>query len=147
MTINDVAQASGLTTTVIRYYEKRGLVGPIARGPGGGRLYSVRDLHILRFIARLRAVGYSINETIELLGLWRDRSRSSHKLRAAAAGHAQDLMAKATAMGEVIDVFIELAVSWDRGEQRDYPELKDAPAGGLSTGHHLPVLRYIGRGH
>lgn len=147
MTINEVAEASGLTTRVIRYHERKGLVGPIARSAGGHRIYSSRDLHALRFIARLRTVGYSLGETEKLLELWRDGTSGNYKLRTTAVGHAQELMAKATAMSDVVEVFIELVVSLDRGEQGHYPVLKDPPAGGRSTDHHLGVLRYIGRGH
>lgn len=149
MNICKVAAASGVSMRMIRYYEKKGLLGPIKRSDSGNRIYSIRDVHFLEFIRCVRGLGYSMTEIRDLLGLWLDRTREPHELKAAAAELARDLSLKATAIGQVIDVFIELTESLKQDNRLDYPKLKKSsdtlqPA---SNQCGYDDLRYIGRGH
>jgi DNA-binding transcriptional MerR regulator len=43
-TIQQVANATGLTVHAVRYYEKVGLLAPIQRAGNGHRRYSVEDI-------------------------------------------------------------------------------------------------------
>jgi MerR family transcriptional regulator, copper efflux regulator len=46
-------------------------------------------VHELRFIKRARSLGFPIKQIDELLDLWRDKRRSSRKVRAVAERHKQ----------------------------------------------------------
>lgn len=66
--IQAVADAVGLTTRSIRYYEEIGLMKPAARSEGAYRLYDADDVARLRFIKALRdETGFSLAEIGQLL--------------------------------------------------------------------------------
>ena len=86
MKIADVAQASGLSAKTIRYYEDIGLVHPM-RSENGYRAFVETDVHKLRFLARARSLGFSIEECRTLLSLYEDRARASADVKALAEAH------------------------------------------------------------
>ena len=94
MNIGTAAKASGVSAKMIRHYESLGLMPRAARSESGYRQYTDRDVHVLRFIARSRDLGFSIAEIGELLGLWQNRRRSSSQVKALALRHIADLDAK-----------------------------------------------------
>ncbi len=94
MNIGQAAEASGVTAKMIRYYESIGLIEAPARTEAGYRVYDMHDIHALRFIKRARNLGFSIEETAELLALWHDKSRASADVKAFAMQHVHDLEAK-----------------------------------------------------
>src|SRR5215212_4639858 len=66
--IQEVAEALGLTTRTIRYYEELGLLEPVARSEGAYRLYDEDDVERLAFIKGLRDdAGFSLAEIGQLL--------------------------------------------------------------------------------
>ena len=93
MNIGDAAQRSGLPPKTIRYYEDIGLLRPSRRG-NGFRDYGEREVNELRFLARARALGFTVEECRHLLDLWRDRERPSAAVREAASRHIADIRAK-----------------------------------------------------
>ena len=93
MNIGQAAEWSGLPTKTIRYYEDVGLLQP-ARRANGFRDYGDRDVHDLRFIARARGLGFSVEQCRHLLDLYRDRSRASAEVRQVAADHIEVIRAK-----------------------------------------------------
>ena len=44
LSIDEVAQRSGLTAHTLRYYERIGLIAPIHRASGGQRRYAASDM-------------------------------------------------------------------------------------------------------
>lgn len=65
--IGDVAEAVGLSLRTIRYYEEMGLVLPSSRSKGGFRLYTDGDVARLRVIKRMKPLGFSIEDMLDLL--------------------------------------------------------------------------------
>ena len=61
-TIADAAKTSGLSAHALRYYERAGLLDPIARDESGHRRYRDEDLDRIRFLTKLRATGMPIRE-------------------------------------------------------------------------------------
>lgn len=55
MRISEAAAQSGLGVDTIRYYEKEGLLGTIARGQDGHRVFSAENLRWLQLFEKLRA--------------------------------------------------------------------------------------------
>jgi DNA-binding transcriptional MerR regulator len=55
LTIKEAAMRTGLSAHTLRYYERAGLIAPVARAPGGRRRYAVSDLDWIGFLLRLRA--------------------------------------------------------------------------------------------
>lgn len=94
MDIGQASRSSGVSVKMIRHYEAIGLLPKVARTLANYRVYSANDVHVLRFIRRARDLGFSMEEIRELLGLWRNKSRSSAAVKQIASRHVQDLKAK-----------------------------------------------------
>lgn len=60
--IAELAQAAGVSARTIRYYGELGLLEAEARGPGGRRRFGADALDRLRFIARLKQLGMTLDE-------------------------------------------------------------------------------------
>lgn len=82
-TISQVAARTGFTASALRFYERAGLLHP-DRSDAGYRLFDDRAVDRLRFIARGKRLGLSLDEITELVDLW-DGDRCApvaHRLRA-----------------------------------------------------------------
>jgi DNA-binding transcriptional MerR regulator len=62
MNIREFALHTGLTAHTLRYYERIGLMGEVARGGNGHRVYGPQDAMWVDFLHRLRETGMSIRE-------------------------------------------------------------------------------------
>lgn len=71
MRIGDVARRTGLTVRTIRYYEELGLLESVKRMENGLRVYTADDVRRLRFVQRLKVLGLSLQEMLELEQLYR----------------------------------------------------------------------------
>ena len=70
LTIQEVSRRSGLSEPTLRYYEKIGLLGPIARDESSGhRRYSAAGLQTAQTLACLRVAGTSVEEMRRYLRL------------------------------------------------------------------------------
>jgi DNA-binding transcriptional MerR regulator len=67
LSISDVAAASGLRPSALRYYEEAGLISPAGRR-GGRRIYGPAVLSRLAFVALAQEVGFTVREIAALLG-------------------------------------------------------------------------------
>jgi MerR family transcriptional regulator, redox-sensitive transcriptional activator SoxR len=65
--IGEVSRRTGLTISAIRYYEQRGLVGPLAR-EGGRRRFEPGAVYRLRVITEVQQAGFTLEEIRVLLG-------------------------------------------------------------------------------
>jgi MerR family transcriptional regulator, redox-sensitive transcriptional activator SoxR len=73
--ISDVAQATGLQSSALRYYEKVGLIAPAGRA-GGRRQYDPSVLRRLAAIALLQEAGFTIAEVRDVIGAGNDAWRA-----------------------------------------------------------------------
>lgn len=68
-TIGTLAKQAGVNVETIRYYQHRGLVAEPDRPLGGIRRYTSAHARRLRFIKEAQALGFSLEEVADLLGL------------------------------------------------------------------------------
>jgi len=94
MNIGQAAAASGVTAKMIRHYEESGLIRAPRRTTSNYRSYSDNDVHVLRFVKRARALGFSMADIKTLLSLWQDKSRSSSAVKRVARTHIDELERK-----------------------------------------------------
>jgi Cu(I)-responsive transcriptional regulator len=127
MNIGEAARRSGLPPKTIRYYEQIGLVAP-GRRDNAYRDYADRDVHELRFVARARALGFSVEECRRLLALYRDRTRSSADVREAAERHLDQVRTKIAALREMERTLTRLIESCQGDDKPDCPILDDLAA-------------------
>jgi len=64
--IGELANLLELSPRTIRYYEEIGLLNSIKRVEGGKRIYTDKDLQRLKFITRLKHLGLTLSEMLEL---------------------------------------------------------------------------------
>jgi DNA-binding transcriptional MerR regulator len=64
--IGELAKLLELSTRTIRYYEEIGLLNSIKRVEGGKRIYTDKDFQRLKFITRLKHLGLTLSEMLEL---------------------------------------------------------------------------------
>jgi MerR family mercuric resistance operon transcriptional regulator len=67
-TITQLAEAAGVPTTTLRYYERVGLLEAEGRSEGNYRLYTDESLRRLRFVRAAQAVGFTLEDVKALLG-------------------------------------------------------------------------------
>jgi Cu(I)-responsive transcriptional regulator len=106
MKISEVASHCGLSAKTIRYYEEIGLIEPASRGTNGYREYDGSALGQLQFLARARDVGFGLEESRQLLGLFKDSARQSVHARAMVlekSGQLGEKIEKLQAMREVLN--------------------------------------------
>jgi len=123
MNIGAAAQASGVSAKMIRHYESLGLMPKAGRTAAGYRQYTDNDVHVLRFIARSRDLGFAIPEIAELLNLWQNRRRSSAQVKALAERHIADLDAKVRELLEMRATLAHLAHCCHGDSRPDCPIL------------------------
>lgn len=75
--IAEVADRSGFTPATLRYYEDIGLLAPVGRTAAGYRVYDDSSIERLRFIARAKQLGCTLDEVADLGAAW-DGGRCQH---------------------------------------------------------------------
>jgi DNA-binding transcriptional MerR regulator len=62
MRIGELAKATGITPSRIRFYEAQGLLAPAARQTNGYRNYSAEAAGLLKIIANAQRAGFSLEQ-------------------------------------------------------------------------------------
>jgi DNA-binding transcriptional MerR regulator len=79
-TIGELARAFGITTRAIRFYEDKGLLQPARNGQK--RIYGPRDRVRLKLILRGKRLGFSLQESRELIDMYSPDADNRDQLRA-----------------------------------------------------------------
>lgn len=69
MKIGELAKRAAVPIDTVRYYEREGLIPVPVRRASGYRDYVDSDVDRLRFMRRAKALGFTLQEIRELLGL------------------------------------------------------------------------------
>lgn len=125
MNIGETAKGSGVSAKMIRHYEAIGLIGAAQRTGAGYRIYNERDVQVLQFIHRGRALGFSLEQIRTLLALWQDKQRASKDVRAMARQHIDELDRKIADMQAMRRTLETLATRCHGDERADCPILDD----------------------
>lgn len=91
MNIGEAAAAAGVTPKMIRHYESLGMIPDVHRTESGYRVYSSREVAMLRFIRQARTLGFPVKQVEDLLALWRDEHRASREVKQIAQQQLQEL--------------------------------------------------------
>ena len=117
MNIGEASRKSGLTPKMIRRYEKMGIIPKPIRADSGYRVYDQEDINTLLFINRSRSLGFSLKDIKQLIGLWKNKKRSSSHVKKIAINHLNELNEKLdqiNKMASAINVLIESCSGDDR---------------------------------
>ncbi|MDR7150964.1 DNA-binding transcriptional MerR regulator [Hydrogenophaga palleronii] len=94
LTIGTLAKRVGLAVSALRYYEEVGLIPPALRRESGHRVYPESVQGVLILIRHCRDLGFSIEETRELVTLSTSSERDCVEARAIAQAHLTAVRAK-----------------------------------------------------
>ncbi|MFO1415037.1 MAG: Cu(I)-responsive transcriptional regulator [Burkholderiales bacterium] len=125
--IGEAAAASGVSAKMIRHYEDVGLIPKARRTESGYRVYTDDDVQRLRFVRQARDLGFPTERIADLLGLWQDRRRPSHRVKALALDHIRDLDARLAQM-QAMKAALETLVACCHGDDRPQCPILDSLA-------------------
>jgi len=124
MNIKFAAEHTGLPAKTIRYYEDIGLIKP-GRDTNGYRMFVEPEIHKLTFLARSRALGFSIEDCRALLDLYEDGERASSDVKDIANQHLAKIEGKISDLRAMQETLTHL-VSECAGDARpDCPILEN----------------------
>lgn len=103
MQISEVAKEFGLTTDTLRYYEREGLIGPIAKGKNGIRNYTEDDIKRIQFVKCMRVAGLEISFLKRYLQLFEGGDNTLKERREILVEQKKILKEKLDAMQEAYD--------------------------------------------
>ncbi len=98
LSIEAVARRTGLTPDTLRYYERIGLIAPIARASGGQRRYAAADIAWIEFLLRLRTTHMPIGKMLAFARLRGAGDSTVSDRRALLEAHLTDVLAEMEAM-------------------------------------------------
>ena len=110
LTIQQVAQTTGLSVHTLRYYERCDLIAPIHRASNGHRRYSAQDIRWIQFLTKLRMTGMPIRQIQQYAMLLRQQPDAVQARRALLEAHRQTVVENLQELQEnlaVIDWKIE----------------------------------------
>ena len=125
MNISEASRGSGVSAKAIRYYESINLITPARRAGNGYRDFNGDDVHMLRFIARARGLGFSVLEVADLLALYKDKSRASAQVRGLAEKAIARMDEKITELQSISMVLSDLVARCQGNDRPDCPILDD----------------------
>lgn len=92
LTIKEVSQRTGLSAHTLRYYERIGLIAPVARA-GGQRRYAAADMDWLDFLLRLRTTGMPIQRMLTFARLRSEGNVTAQARRELLEAHLSEVLA------------------------------------------------------
>jgi MerR family copper efflux transcriptional regulator len=125
MNIGEIAARTGLPAKTVRYYEEIGLLPAPPRSDGNYRVYGERELRVLSFISRARALGFSLKEVAALLQLWHDRDRASAEVRSLAERHIVEIDRKLAELRAIRGTLADLVHRCHGDDRPDCPIIDD----------------------
>jgi Cu(I)-responsive transcriptional regulator len=123
MNIGEASKATGISVKMLRYYEEIGLVRAALRSLSGYRVYSDKNIAMLRFVRRARDLGFQVKQIGALLDLWQDGSRASADVKALAIDHVRELEQRRRELDEMIATLEHLAHHCHGDDRPDCPIL------------------------
>jgi DNA-binding transcriptional MerR regulator len=114
LSIREVAARTGITTHTLRYYERIGLVQPVARAKSGHRRYGEGDLRWLELVKKLHATDMPIRRMLEYARLVRRGESTVAARRALLDAHRQDVEERLGRMRESLGAIKRKIAYYDR---------------------------------
>ncbi len=108
MKIGELSKKTGVTIDTIRYYEQRNLIPLAARTASGYRQYSDNDVSRLKFIMQTKELGFTLEETGQLLAL---RAGDGHcaEVRTVAKAKACEIEVRIHKLSQMSQILLTLA--------------------------------------
>jgi DNA-binding transcriptional MerR regulator len=122
MRIGEVADAVGVATQTVRFYERKGLLPEPRRGPNGYRQYDASSVTCLEFIHSGQAAGLSLAEIATILDLRREGASPCAHVHSLLATKLLDVQARQRELA-ILEAELEDLIS--RSQQLDPTDCTD----------------------
>jgi DNA-binding transcriptional MerR regulator len=126
--VGELAARAGVGVQTLHYYERLGLLPPPNRSGANYRLYPPAALRRVHFIKQAQALGFTLEEIKEILGL-RERGRAPCRCVAdVARKHLRDLDARSAVLRAFRKSLAAVVPRWEKetsGERRCAGEFCD----------------------
>jgi len=118
MKIGELSKQSGVSIDTIRYYEQRGLIPEARRTASGYRQYSAEDVSRLKFIVQTKELGFTLEETGQLLALRTDDCNCA-EVRAVAEAKANEIAVRIRKLSQMRQILLSLAEQCEASSDTD----------------------------
>ncbi|MHA1597882.1 MAG: MerR family transcriptional regulator [Alphaproteobacteria bacterium] len=121
MTRGELARLTGCTIEKVLYYEKTGLLPEPPRAANGYRIYD--DIHVrqMRFVIRLRDLGFTIDEVRAMLVLVESGDYSCDEIRERTTVHLKSVRKKIDDLKKLEETLAETIAECHGGDTPDCP--------------------------
>jgi DNA-binding transcriptional MerR regulator len=126
LTPQAAAARAGVSLDTLRYYEREGLIGPIARTVGGHRAYDGDDLFWIGLVTCLRDAGLGISELREFTSLLRREGSPADRV-AFLQGHRRELNERRARIDLALGV-LDDKIAYYREQAGEGPGVEGEPA-------------------
>jgi len=134
LTIGELAKQGNVATSLLRYYEKEGLLVPAGRSAAGYRHYPADAVRHLRFIRKAQRYGFSLNDIKMMRGV-AHQAGTGEDIKAIAEQRFIDIERRVT---EMLVLRHELEIFLD-----DLADLIDEQAGKEIGGQYRELMEQV----
>ena len=118
ITVGQAARRTGLTPKALRLYEARGLLEPAERTESGYRVYSQRNVDVLRFIRRARSLGLRLEEIKEIMDLERGGVQPCGEVLQLLGAHIQEIDRTIADLRTLRGTLVQVRAAAEASDQR-----------------------------
>ncbi len=115
-----------LLAHTLRYYERAGLIAPVARAPGGQRRYAASDMEWIGFLLRLRETQMPIGQMQAFARLRSEGNATAPERRQLLEQHLAQVLATITAMQQAAQA-LQAKIAHYQGLEASLRPTKEAP--------------------
>ena len=116
LSTGEIAEQAGVTIHTVRYYEERDLLPPVPRSAAGHRQFDDEHLAHIRFVGRAQELGFTLEESRELLSLRAD-PEAGDDVRRKTRSKIREIETKIEDLRRIRDTLADLEAACDsRGE-------------------------------
>ncbi|MCX7682405.1 MAG: MerR family transcriptional regulator [Anaerolineae bacterium] len=116
LTVQEVAERTGLSAHTIRYYERIGLIPSVGRAPNGHRRYTETDVGWIEFLKCLRSTGMPLAEMLRYVALQQEGEGTFQERLALLEAHRHRIKAKIEELNKLLER-IEAKINWYRSRE------------------------------
>lgn len=118
MNISQASKITGLSLKALRFYEEQGIIRPVQRRENGYRVYDAQQVKQLKFIKRVRSLGFSLEEARKLLDLMQGPQCNAAQVKALVETQLQALDVQIEALARQREALTQLSDSCNgKGER------------------------------
>ncbi len=151
LTIGELAKQGNVATSLLRYYEKEGLLEPVGRTEAGYRLYSQDSVRHLLFIRKAQRYGFSLNDIKLMRGAAHDAEGSRYDIQQIAEHRFLEIERRVTEMlvlRHELEMFLDdvtQQISQTAGSEvgKQYRELMEQVCGHAHPDQHRSSLHKL----